>query len=127
IDYLERELRRMGLEVRRDRHPFTRWEPKTWSLTAMGAPEGEQTLSVAGTFPYSGTTGPEGLVAELASCGAAPGDFRGATGKIALVEVPVSNLPSFLLFKKRSAFPASEGIPFWVSSPVLSSVLKRPD
>lgn len=127
IDYLERELRRMGLEVHRDRHPFTKWEPRAWSLTALDGLEGGQTLSVAGYFPYSGTTGPEGRVAELAPCGTAPGDFRGAAGKIALVEVPVSNLPSFLLFRKRSAFPASEGIPFWVSSPVLSSVLKRPD
>lgn len=127
IDFLEREVRRMGLAVHRDRHPFTKWEPRRWSLTVADPSKGPQSLPVAAYFPYSGTTGAEGVVAEVVPCGAAPGDFRGAAGKIALVEVSVSSLPSFLLFKKRSAMPASEDIPFWVSSPVVSSVLKRPD
>ncbi|GAB2840088.1 hypothetical protein GCM10022221_44340 [Actinocorallia aurea] len=83
-----------GLEVHRDRHAFTRWE----------APEGSVRLEVDGRgiavsapYPYSGTTGPEGVSGRLHLLDGLVRHWRRARGGIAVVEVPHREVPFDLL------------------------------
>jgi hypothetical protein len=115
--FIEEQLRGIGLEVYRDKHTFTRWSADSWSLSVQGT---DEVLPVAAYYPYSGTTGPEGICAPPVFCGKS---FRGAEGKIAVVEVSNIRLPSFLLFRTKKAIPASAALPLWISNPVIGSVL----
>src|ERR1700761_2459329 len=58
IDWLADQFERTGLKVHRDRHSFTRWAPKRWSLRIAG-----ERIDVAFYFPYSGQTPPGGVTA----------------------------------------------------------------
>ncbi len=117
----------MGLNVHRDKHLFTKWEAKHWSL-ALHKEQGElEELPVSFYYPYSGATPEDGVTGELIYCGKGPGNYKKAAGKIAIVEVKSISLPSPLFFKRRSSFPKNEKIPFWINNPVVNSVLKGPD
>ncbi|WP_044877075.1 hypothetical protein [Paenibacillus sp. IHBB 10380] len=126
-DYFEAELRQMGLKTHRDSHVFTKWEAKHWRLSIYSDGDHEEELTATFYFPYSGTTPEEGVVGELIYCGKGPGRFREAAGKIAIVDVSSPKLPSSLFFKRRSSYPKNETMPFLMSNPVLSSIVRGPN
>src|SRR5215471_2081105 len=64
IDHIASELKKIGLDVQRERQPFTQWNvPHERSRLRLCIEDAEVEISSA--FPYSGTTGPEGINAEL--------------------------------------------------------------
>lgn len=67
IDFLESELTALGLQVTRDRYSFTRWHANAWSLEVLDAAGVATTIGVASYFPYSGSTGADGVVGDLVS------------------------------------------------------------
>lgn len=124
IHFIEKQVENMGLQVHRSSHRFTKWQAQTWSLSVPrenGAPE---IIPVSSYFPYSGSTGPDGICAPLVFCGK---NFRGASGKIAVIEVRNIKLPAALLFHQRKAVPKTASLPALVSNPVIGSVLSGPD
>ncbi|ROO90786.1 hypothetical protein EDD29_8525 [Actinocorallia herbida] len=84
----------LGLEVHRDRHTFTRWEvpPGAARLLVDG-----QDVEVSSPYPYSGTTGPEGVSGRLHLLDGLVKHWRRARGGIAVVEVPHREVPFDLL------------------------------
>ncbi|MEK4059797.1 MULTISPECIES: hypothetical protein [Paenibacillus] len=127
IDFFEQELTDMGLKVNRDKHLFTKWEAKQWSLSVQAEHGGIEEYPVTSYYPYSGTTTEDGVVGELIYCGLGPGNFKQAAGKIAIVEVTVSKLPSSVALRKRTSFPKSAKLPFGLRNSVVSSLMKGPD
>ncbi|WP_404457217.1 hypothetical protein [Oceanobacillus kapialis] len=127
IDFFEKELTQMGLEVYRDKHLFTKWETKKWSLALQTKQDELEKVPVSFYYPYSGETPSDGVNGELIYCGTGPGNFKKAAGKIAIVDVKSTTLPSPLFFKRRSSYPKNERMPLWITNPVVSSVLRGPD
>ncbi|MBX3484899.1 hypothetical protein [Phenylobacterium sp.] len=113
IEYLAKGLGDLGLDVRRDTAPVTRWLARTWAGRLTPAGGAAVDLPATSYYPYSGVTGPEGVTGELVqiplafspeSAGgrrqiAAPGDLR---GKVAFIEVPA--LPSPLTDTSKPAW-----------------------
>jgi hypothetical protein len=124
INFIEEQLENRGLQVHRSGHRFTRWQAQTWSLSVPHENGTPETIPVSSYFPYSGSTGPDGICAPLVFCGK---NFRGARGKIAVIEVRNIKLPSVLLFNQRKAIPKTASLPALVLNPVIGSVLSGPN
>jgi hypothetical protein len=72
IDWLDDGFRSAGCRMLvRDEFAFTRWLVNDWSLELLEGP-GKGPVRVAAYQPYSGNTGPSGVVAPLAYMGAVP-------------------------------------------------------
>jgi len=67
IDYLKAEMSALGLEVIRDAYTFERWQARFSSLAVEDGSGCETLINLAGYFPYSGSTVPEGIEADLVS------------------------------------------------------------
>jgi len=67
IDYLKAEMSALGLEVIRDAYTFKRWQARFSSLAVEDGSGCEMPINLAGYFPYSGSTVPEGIEADLMS------------------------------------------------------------
>jgi len=120
IDFLERELHRIGgFLIHRDVRYFTRWEAKKCGLSTVGR---AKSFNVSSCFPYSGQTPPQGISGKLIYYPRLPLSFRRAAGKIALVDVRLSSLPRIvlrLLLRVRDRFPTNSiGLPSRFSSPL---------
>lgn len=124
IDWLDDQLTRTGLKVHRDRHTFTRWAPKRWSLKVAGKP-----VDVAFYFPYSGETPPGGVKGTLVHLGVSPVNAVGwsvAKGKIAVVEVVSPQLPFAAAFPPTGSYPAGSSFPAVSPAPSISDVADAP-
>ncbi|NED94723.1 hypothetical protein G1H11_05305 [Phytoactinopolyspora alkaliphila] len=119
VDSVSGRLEAMGLHVHRDELRFRRWEPRRWELWMGG--EASQRLAVTSPFPYSGETPADGVTGELVYCGKAPGTFTDASGRIAVVDVPVPRIPTAFL-RRRSGH-----LPLTITNPVAASFLRAPD
>jgi hypothetical protein len=72
IDWLDEGFRSAGCQMLpRDQFAFTRWLVDEWSLELLEGP-GQGRVPLAAYQPYSGNTGPSGVVAPLAYLGAVP-------------------------------------------------------
>lgn len=124
VDWLADQFTRTGLKVHRDRHTFTRWAPKRWSLRIAGEP-----IDVAFYFPYSGETPPGGITAPLIHLGVSPLNALGwalAKGKIAVVEVASPQLPIAVAFPPTGHYPAGAKLPLVAPAPSISDVVDAP-
>ena len=66
IQLLARELQTIGVhDVHTEPFVFPKWTPKTWSLSVLSG-AGAATVATSAYVPYSGTTGPLGVVEPLA-------------------------------------------------------------
>lgn len=122
IDFLSEQIRALQLEVKEDIYQFDMWEADEAALRLENS---GTSIPVASVFPYSGETPPDGITAEVVFCKS--NRFAKAKGKIACVEVAVSDVPSSMVFKPRRRYP--EQLPFRkkYNSPLVTSFLKAPD
>jgi hypothetical protein len=121
IDHIASELKKIGLDVQRDRQAFTRWNVPH-ERNRLGLRVEEKEVEISSPFPYSGTTGPEGINAELQFV---RGFFRNwwkARGKIAVVEVHNVSVPFNLAFKPWDKTVAHGPL----KHPIFSSILFGP-
>lgn len=91
IKHIETQLFDSGLDVRSDVLPFTRWAPQGDAgptLTVAGRP-----VPIASAFPYSGTTGPNGVSGHLVPLRGPIPAWSKARGEIAVLEVNNFGLP----------------------------------
>ncbi|MDX6742680.1 hypothetical protein [Actinocorallia sp. A-T 12471] len=110
----------LGLEVHRDAHTFTRWEVPTGAARLT---VGEESVKVSSAYPYSGTTGPEGVSGRLHLLDGLVKHWRRARGGIAVVEVPHRPVPFDLLIGQwEGDAPARPP----VANPVVTATLFGP-
>ncbi|GKT28162.1 hypothetical protein ADUPG1_004859, partial [Aduncisulcus paluster] len=91
IQHIEEQLVDVGLDVRSDVLPFTRWAPEGDAgptLQVAGQP-----VPIASVVPYSGTTGPGGVSGQLVRLRGPIPAWGKARGKIAILEVNNFELP----------------------------------
>ncbi|MBO9520086.1 MAG: hypothetical protein J7518_01000 [Nocardioidaceae bacterium] len=124
VDWLAYRFARAGLRVHRDRHTFTRWAPRRWSLSVEGVP-----VPVAFYFPYSGETPPGGVSGRLAYLGASPLNaalWSRARGKIAVVDVASPQLPITATFPPTGRYPSTARPPLLAPAPSIADVALAP-
>ncbi|RNL65197.1 hypothetical protein EFK50_04320 [Nocardioides marmoriginsengisoli] len=124
VDWLAAKFARTGLKVHRDRHTFTRWAPRRWSLTVAGEP-----IDVAYYFPYSGETPPGGVTGKLVHLGLSPTNavaWGVARGKIAVVEVASPQLPIGAAFPSTGHFPPAAKQPLLAPAPSITDIAVAP-
>jgi hypothetical protein len=122
--WLADQLARTGLKVQHDRHTFTRWAPRRWSLSIAGKP-----IDVAFYFPYSGVTPPGGITAKLSYLGLSPLNavaWAAARGKIAVVEVASPQLPIGAAFPATGHNPAGAKQPLLAAAPSITDIAVAP-
>jgi len=96
VDTLDSGMKQAGLKTSRDSYTFSRWEAKSWGLSAT--PKNGKPADVPVTFyyPHSGETGAQGITGPLVyagkmkSDGSAKADLSGdLKGKIVFVEYEI--------------------------------------
>ncbi len=89
VDWLGSRLQAAGIEPRRQSFRLPYWELHSYGLWLAG-----ERVHTTGYRPYSGTTGPSGLTAEMHYAGTVPNlDLSAAAGKIVLMDIPPSAEP----------------------------------
>jgi len=124
VDWLADKFERTGLTVHRDRHTFTRWAPRRWSLSIEGEP-----VDVAFYFPYSGETPPGGVVGRLEYLGLSPVNavaWSLAKDKIAVVEVASPQLPITAAFPPTGRYPSDAKLPLLAAAPSITDIAVAP-
>ncbi len=126
IEYLKKEVSKMGLEVYSDPYRFMRWEEKRSALTIHGADDTE--IPVSSAFPYSGRTSAEGVTGELVHIREKHVGYLAAKDKIAVVEVSdLDFLASELAFDERgTSVPEGLKLPAHYNGPVATSFINFP-
>lgn len=123
IRFIKNQLKEIGLSAFTDEYTFTRWEASKASLSIEGDPDGEDRLSVLSNYPYSEKTDGAGLCEEVVFCRTRR-QLKKATGKIAVMEVRNTLLPTRLVFRTRRR---AEGFPRFMRHPVVGSTIFGPD
>jgi hypothetical protein len=100
VDHIASQLDALGLQVHRDSHVFMRWDVEP-DERHLGLWIDDTAIEVSSAYPYSGTTGPDRISAELCFLPGFVRSWRKARGKIAVVEVRNLSIPLDLLFKSR--------------------------
>jgi hypothetical protein len=120
VEFLDTELKKIGLAVEHDSYTFTRWDAKRYALKVIGAQGRPQQVPVASYYPYSGETPPDGVTGELVYGGTTispkvPDDL---VGKILYMDVPVQRMGFreryrlLGVYEKGTEFPTSRTAPF---------------
>lgn len=129
-EFLAAELTQLGLLVQRDRMTMTRWEARRCEVALLGAHRGGKPLPITAPFPYSGSTGPQGVAGQIVRYRRAPFSFARASGKIAVIDIRLRTVPAFamaLFLRPRSRkASAAQGFPSPFISPLLS-LIRPPD
>ena len=120
VEFLNTELKKIGLEVSRESYAFTRWDAKRYELKVIDAVGRPQPVPVSSYYPYSGQTGPEGVTGELVYCGTtfSPQVPNNLTGKILYIDVPILTMPFreryrlLGVYDKNTDFPSSRSAPY---------------
>jgi hypothetical protein len=130
VNHIAEQVASLGLPVHKDSHSFDRWSVHDVSsccaLTVHGLPGESLTVPVASAYPYSGSTGPNGVTGplQLFSCS----QWWKDGGKIAVIEVPCPSVPIKLLLNELGHLPADAvGFPDTYRHPVLSATVFGPD
>jgi hypothetical protein len=131
VDYIAEQIASLVLRVRRDSHRFNRWSThdggSRCELVVHRSRGGILTIPVASAYPYSGSTGPDGVTGplQLFSCSHW---WRDSAGKIAVIEIPCPSIPTKLLLDDVGHLPADAvGFPDTYRHPVLSASVFGPD
>lgn len=123
INYLQDEIKKLGVKIYSDPFYFKRWEEKSSSLEILG--DGESTeIPVSSAYPYSGETPEEGFTEELVYvkdilCA------KDIKGKIAVYDVSnVNFIPSEIAFDKRTSYPEDVVLEAKYEGPVITSFVQ---
>lgn len=127
IDYLKKEIHKMGIETYSDPYRFMRWE-ETRSALTIGEGEAAVDIPISSAFPYSGRTPAEGVTGELFHVKEKHIGYIPAKDKIAVVEVDeLDFLPSNLAFNERGrSIPEGLKLPERYNGPVATSFVNFP-
>lgn len=128
IDYLKKEIHKMGLETYSDPYRFMRWEEKNSSLKIKNDDDTEIDIPISSAFPYSGRTPAEGITAELSLVREKHIGYLSAKDKIAVVEVDeLDFLPSEIAFDERgTSVPEGIKLPSHYNGPVATAFVNFP-
>ena len=92
VDFLDANLRELGLQLSRLRYTIPRWEAHRWALEVEPAGASKKPVAVTSYYPYSGKTPAEGISGELVYGGAvAKANWSGidAKGKIVMFDMAI--------------------------------------
>ena len=96
VDFLDTQLKALGLDLAYDNYIFPRWEARRTALQLLSG-DSKQDIAVSSSYPYSGQTTYAGVEGELVYLGSLPEDVFSADldlkGKIALVDAPLPPMP----------------------------------
>jgi hypothetical protein len=101
VEFLASNLKSTGLEISRDRYTLPMWEAKRWAIRARAANGESFDVPVTGYYPYSGSTGKDGVTGPLVHAGNVSGIPRDAkwqlpgdvAGKIVFSEFVHTTMP----------------------------------
>ncbi|MDO5576192.1 MAG: hypothetical protein Q4F84_03865 [Fibrobacter sp.] len=123
VNWIAEEFQKLGLEVKRDYHDFSKYEV---SDTRLFVGKNSESLQIASVYPFSGLTGESGVEAPMIYMDGKR--CRKAKGKIAVVEVPNKAIPTEILFDEHDTLLSGKKVlPDEIINPVLSSTLFGPD
>ncbi len=123
INYLQDEIKKMGVKIYSDPFYFKRWEEKASSIEIL---DGEEKISipVSSAYPYSGETDENGITEELVYIKSLS-DAANVKGKIAVFDVSNINfIPSEIAFDKRTSYPEDVTLESKYEGPVITSFVQ---
>ncbi len=123
IEYLQKEISKMGISVYRDPFFFKKWEAKEASLQLYGV-NGPEEIEIASVFPYSGETKENGITAELHYVEDKIGGYQGVKDKIAVIEINEFDLDDEADFNVSRCYPDNMTAPKVSSGPLGTSFVK---
>lgn len=123
INYLQNEIKKMGIKIYSDPFYFRRWEEKNSSIEIIDGDENIN-IPVSSAYPYSGETTPNGVTAELVYVKKIS-DIKDVKGKIAVFDVSNINfIPSEIAFDKRTSYPEDVVLESKYEGPVITSFVR---
>lgn len=123
VDYLQEEIKKLGVKIYSDPFYFKRWEEKNSSIEII---DGDETVNipVSSAYPYSGETDKNGITEELVYIKSLS-DAADAKGKIAVFDVSnVNFIPSEVAFDKRTSYPEDVALESKYEGPVITSFVQ---
>ncbi len=115
VEFLATGMKKLGLDVARERYTFPRWEARRWEIAVnpkSGSQAGAFKPTVTSYFPYSGETSAAGVTGPIVYVGTNPNvALDNLQGKVALVDCPVKPRKSAELYKVWGLNPASDRFP----------------
>jgi hypothetical protein len=115
VEFLATGMKKLGLEVARERYTFPRWDARRWEIAVnpkSGSPDGAFKPAVTSYFPYSGETSAAGVTGPIVYAGTNPKvSLDNLQGKVALVDCPVNTRKFAELYKVWGLNPANEHFP----------------
>lgn len=123
INYLQDEIKKMGIKIYSDPFYFKRWEEKKSSIEIIDADE-KINIPVSSAYPYSGETSADGITEELVYV-EKMSDVKKTAGKIAVFDIANINfLPSEIAFDKRTSYPEDVVLETKYEGPVITSFVQ---
>ncbi|WP_017470804.1 hypothetical protein [Amphibacillus jilinensis] len=124
IQFIKKELEKIGLQYVTDSYKMNRWEAKACKLSIRYGSKTKD-IPLSSYYPYSGST--DGIDGELFFCRSNK-DLEKAAGKIAIYPVKNVKIPAMYLFKKWRGYRDHQSkLPFLIQHPVINAAIKGPD
>jgi hypothetical protein len=112
VEFLAMELKRIGLDVVRERYTLPRWDARRWEIAITPASGAAFKVPVTSYFPYSGQTPAGGVTGELVFAGRNPTfTLEGLQGKVVLLECPINTRQWSEQYKVWGLHPTDEKFP----------------
>lgn len=123
VNWIAEEFGKLGLDVKRDYHDFSKYEV---SDARLFVGKNSENTAIASVYPFSGLTTENGVEAPLIYMDKKR--YRKAKGKIAVVEVANKAIPTEVLFDEHDTLLSGKKVlPDKIINPVLSATLFGPD
>lgn len=123
INYLQGEIKKLGIKIYSDPFYFKRWEEKTSSIEIIDSDKNIN-IPVSSAYPYSGETSADGITEELIYIKSLS-DVKDVKGKIAVFDVSNINfIPSEIAFDKRTSYPEDVVLESRYEGPVITSFVQ---
>ncbi len=112
VEWLATEMKKVGVDVGRERYTLPRWDARRAELTVSPASGSVSKIPVTSYFPYSGQTPAAGVTGEIVYAGTSP-NFKldGLQGKIAFIDFATSTRQWSEIFQPWGINPAGETFP----------------
>ncbi len=123
INYLQDEIKKLGIKIYSDPFYFRRWEEKKSSIEILDG-DNKIDIPVSSAYPYSGETTADGITQELVYVKGLS-DIKDVKGKIAVFDVSnVNFIPSEIAFDKRTSYPEDVVLETKYEGPVITSFVQ---
>lgn len=123
INYLQDEIKKLGVKIYSDPFYFRCWEEKNSSIEIIDGDENIN-IPVSSAYPYSGETTADGVTEELVYVNGLS-DIKNVKGKIAVFDVSnVNFIPSEIAFDKRTSYPEDVVLESKYEGPVITSFVQ---